>query len=129
MSQEAEKLLLQSRGNYYEYGDKASRLLAHQLRHKTASHQILQIKNKSGTQTSDPNIIKSVFRSFYSKLYTYEFPSNSDNINQFLNRLNTPTIAASVAAEIDAAPSLGEVRTAIKALESGKSPFPRWITP
>ena len=38
-----------SRGSNYEYGDKASRLLKHQLKRHAAGHTIPQIKNISGT--------------------------------------------------------------------------------
>ncbi|KAF3833273.1 hypothetical protein F7725_026938, partial [Dissostichus mawsoni] len=43
-----QRLLLRSRSTYYEHGDKASRLLAHQLRRQAASRMILQIKDSSG---------------------------------------------------------------------------------
>lgn len=61
-----ERLLLRCRGSYYEHGDKASRLLAHQLRQAT-SHLIPSIKNND-TITTDPLEINVNFKSFYSSL-------------------------------------------------------------
>ena len=42
LTSEAEQLLLRSRRLVYEHGDKAGRLLAQQLKAKTASNQITQ---------------------------------------------------------------------------------------
>ena len=54
---DAEKLLLKSRGKYYEHGDKSSRLLAHQLKREAATRQISQIKNDHGTLKSTPCLL------------------------------------------------------------------------
>lgn len=87
-------LLLQSHGNYYEYGDKATHLLADQLRHHAASCQIIQIGNTSGTLMSDPTEINSVIKSIYTTLYTLEFPPNCGNMQQFLDDLEVPIVEA-----------------------------------
>lgn len=50
----AERLLLNSRGLSYEYGDKNSRLLACQLKRQAASRLIPQIKNGSNNLVSNP---------------------------------------------------------------------------
>lgn len=48
---QAEYLLLRTRSTYYEYGEKASRLLAHQLKRQAASRLIPQVKDQ------DQNIV------------------------------------------------------------------------
>lgn len=53
-TEEVECLLLRSRGSYDEHGDKASRLLAHQLRSQAASRLMPGIKNTDGIITTDP---------------------------------------------------------------------------
>jgi len=45
----AEFLLRRIKGTYYEYGNKASRLLARQLKHQSSSHFITQIRKDSQT--------------------------------------------------------------------------------
>lgn len=45
LSTEAERLLLRSHGSLYKHGDKAGRLLAHQLKARQASNQIIQIRD------------------------------------------------------------------------------------
>lgn len=64
----AEQLLLHSHSTYYEHGDKASQLLAHQLRHQAASHLIPQIQDPIGNLISDPEEINSIFKFFFFML-------------------------------------------------------------
>lgn len=63
LTTEAEQRLLRSQGLVYKHGDKAGRLLAHQLKAKTASNQITQITDESGSITSDPDKINNTFKS------------------------------------------------------------------
>lgn len=56
----AEHLLQRTRATYYEHGDRASRLLASQLRHQQASHFISQIYDSSQILTTDPTNINSL---------------------------------------------------------------------
>uniref|UniRef100_A0A669C7J1 RNA binding protein fox-1 homolog 1 n=1 Tax=Oreochromis niloticus TaxID=8128 RepID=A0A669C7J1_ORENI len=56
----------------------------------------------------------------FHALYTSEFPFNSIDMNQFLNKLATPTIATSRAAEIDAPLTLDEVNNATALVMTNK---------
>lgn len=71
----AEYLLRRTKGTYYEYGDKASRLLALQLKRQSASNFITQIYDSSHSLTTNPAEINSTFASYYSNLYQSESPS------------------------------------------------------
>ncbi|KAI5105880.1 SH2 domain-containing adapter protein E [Silurus meridionalis] len=71
-TRDTECMLLRTRGSYYEYGDKPSRLLAHQLRRQAASRLIPQINNDSNVTVTDPIEINAVFKSYYSALYKSE---------------------------------------------------------
>lgn len=71
-TEKAEQTILRSKGKLYEYGDKASRLLAFQLKQEAASRYILQICDNSNNITTCPLKINDTFRSYYSKLYTSE---------------------------------------------------------
>uniref|UniRef100_A0A3Q3ENM7 Reverse transcriptase domain-containing protein n=1 Tax=Kryptolebias marmoratus TaxID=37003 RepID=A0A3Q3ENM7_KRYMA len=121
---EAERLLLRSRSTYYEHGDRASRLLAHQLRRRTASHMIPQIMDSSGTLHQDPTTINSVFQSFYSLLFKSESPADSSEMNQFLDGLKFPVITPDVAEELDAPLTREEIVAAMKSMQSNKAPGP-----
>lgn len=65
----AEFLLRRTKGTYYEYGNKASRLLARQLKHQSSSQFITQICKNPQTLVTDPTEINNIFTSYYSDLY------------------------------------------------------------
>lgn len=98
---DAERLLLGSRATYYEHGNKAGRLLTHQLRRQAASHIITQIKDSAGVIYTDSIAINSVFSTSYSSLYSSEAPSDSTVMHSFLDELNFLTIDPDVATDLD----------------------------
>ncbi len=90
LTREAEQLLLHSRGSIYEHRDKAGCLLAHQLKAKLMSNQILQIRDDTGSISSDPKIINNILKSFYSQLYTSELSNNGFSLKSFFEKLTLP---------------------------------------
>ncbi len=59
---------------YYEYGDKAGRLLASHLKGLAGSRLITQISESSGALPKNPSDINNVIFSYYSNLYKSESP-------------------------------------------------------
>lgn len=123
-TKQAERMLLLSRGAYYEYGDKASRLLAHQLKRQASSRLINQIKDPHDGLLTDPVNINTTFKTFYSSLYQSDFPSDTTTMDQFFNSLTIPTIEPTAANELDLPLELNEVVEAIKLMQSHKAPGP-----
>ena len=123
-TREAERLLLRSRGTQYEFGDKASRLLAHQLKIKTASNQITQIRTNTSALTSDPVEINDVFKEFYSQLYTSESSNNEAHMSEFFTVLDVPMISEDNRQILDSPLQLNEITEAIKLMNNNKSPGP-----
>ncbi len=121
---EAERLLLCARGNYYEYGDKVGRLLAHQLRNRAASRFVTQIAQPDGALSSDPVEINSTFKNFFSFLYKTEASGHSEEMNQFLGRINFPRVDPLLVPELDGPITLEEITKSINSLQSKKSPCP-----
>lgn len=124
LTNEAEQLLLRSRGLVYEHGDKAGRLLAHQLKARTASNQITQIMDESGSITSDPDKINSTFKLFFSQLYTSESLTGENQLNTFFENLDLPKVSPENNLKLDTALTLSEIKEAIQSMSSGKSPGP-----
>ena len=122
-TQNTERHLLWSRGHYYEHGDKAGRLLAYQLKCRSASRMIPQIHNGSQL-TIDPIEINNTFKAFYTNLYTSEFPLDSSNMLQFLNYLDIPKVDVDVKTELDKPLQLQEIFDSIQKMQSGKTPGP-----
>ena len=119
---DAERLHLRSCSTYYGHGDKASRLLAHQLRRQAASYIIPQIKDSSGTLHRDPTTINSVFHSFYSSLYGSESPSGTTEMNLFLDSLNFPVINSYPVKELDSPLTVEEITLAMRSMQNNKAP-------
>lgn len=62
--------LLQSRHHFFEHGDKAGKLLAHQACASSASRWITCIRSLSGELISDQVGINNAFANFYADLYS-----------------------------------------------------------
>lgn len=111
-----------SRATYCEHGDKAGRLLAHQLRRQAAPNFILQIKDSTGVLHTDPTAINSTFSSFYFSLYSSEAPTDPTEMHSFLDELNFPTVNPEAARNLYS--PLTEIVTAIINMHSNKAPGP-----
>ena len=68
--------------------------------------------------------MNATFKSFYSSLYTSEFPTDNTKMNKFLQNLSNPVIDTNTAKQLDCPLSLEEVSNAIKAMQSNKAPVP-----
>lgn len=126
---QAEYLLLRTRSTYYEYGEKASRLLAHQLKRQTASWLIPQVRDQDQNIVTNPKEINNTFATFYSTLYTSEFPSDVTNMNSFLDNLELPSIEPGDREGLDRTLTQSEITTAIGDMRTGKSPGPDGYPP
>jgi len=60
---QAEYLLLRTCSTYYEYGEKASRLLAHQLKRQAASRLIPQVRDQDQNLITNQKEINNTFAS------------------------------------------------------------------
>lgn len=119
-----ECLLLKSQGYIYEHGNKARRLLAHQLKCRSASEQIPQIRKDDGELTIHPEEIKETFTTFYSNLYTSEMTNDCSDMQHFFNNLQAPSVKIVHGTETELPLNRIEITTAIKAMQNGKTPGP-----
>ena len=120
----AEQTVLRSKGMLYEYGDKASRLLALQLKHQAASRHISQINIQSTGLTTSPLEINAAFKSFYSNLYTSEPPPTDSNMNKFFDSIEIPTIDTVTRLSLNQPITLEEILNSIREMNNSKSPGP-----
>ena len=114
----AEKLLLKTKGLYFEHGDKSSRLMSHQLRRQTAARLIPQMKDCAGTLQTAPPKINDAFVAFYSSLYRSESPPDSTNMTNFLASLNCPKIQLEDANNMDEPLEIDELTQSIKLMQN-----------
>merc|ERR1711895_250856 len=120
----AEFLLRRTRCTYYEHGDRASRLLAFQLKHQAASRLITQIRASPDTLATTPSEINDAFTSYYTNLYRSEAPPDDTVMNEFLDSVDFPSIGDAAKRALDAPVSVDEVRASLKLMQNGKAPGP-----
>ena len=118
----------QSKQLFFEQGDKAGKLLAHQAREAYASRLISKIKLPSGNTISDPAEINRVFFEYQSNLYKSERPLNPSELHCYLDVLNYPKVNESMAVDMGRSISTLEVQEAIGSLQNGKSTGPDGFT-
>jgi len=123
-TRQAEYLILKSRHSSYEQGEKAGKILAHQLRQRAANQYIPEISDEQGLKHTDPSKINVCFHRYYSRLYTSEPPADESALDTFFHNLDIPGVDPELAAKLEDAISIEEVVEAIGNMQSGKSPGP-----
>ncbi len=108
----------------YEYGEKTGRVLAHQLRQKTADRTITQIKDKLGNKCMEHLQINHCFYEFYSELYTSESHKDENLILSFFYKITLPSIDSETTAELETPFSVEEINASIMSMQNAKSPGP-----
>lgn len=118
----AEELHLRSRQEFYEHGERASKLLCHQLRRSSEAGFIAEVDTPGGI-TTDQKGINDQFKKFYADLYTTE---NCESISmaQFFDSLEIPSVTPNDRSDLDNTISTAEILQAIRKMKSGKAPGP-----
>ena len=122
-TKEVEELLFKAKYCYYESGDKATKLLAHQLRQASSSQQIPQIHTPSGV-TTDPKKINDQFKQFYSSLYTSEPGSDLSALDCLFGSLDLVRVDADTAERLEGPVTIDDLKRATFSMQSGKCPGP-----
>lgn len=122
-NKEVEELLFKSKYCYYESGEKATKLVAHQLRQASSSQQIPQIHTPSGV-TTDPKKINDQFKRFYSSLYTSEVGSDLSALESFFDSLELVRVDADIAEQLEGPITIDELKRTTFSMQSGKCPGP-----
>lgn len=102
----------------YEHGEIAEQLLAHQLKSRTASQHIRQIR------TSSSSVINDTFKNYYTKLYTAETSSTDTCRITCLDHLEFLFIPPDKANYRDQPLTINKITDAIKLMQSNKVPGP-----
>lgn len=124
LSYKAEGALRFSRQRYYEIGNRASRLLAFQLRKAQASRTISKICHPILSKTvSQRKEIADAFALFYQNSYReLRLQTSAENTDTFLTGLNLPTLSEDTSKQMITPTTETEIRDAINRLKSNKSP-------
>uniref|UniRef100_H3A4M7 Endonuclease/exonuclease/phosphatase domain-containing protein n=1 Tax=Latimeria chalumnae TaxID=7897 RepID=H3A4M7_LATCH len=92
INSKTEFALFRARKRFFEWGDKAGKMLACRLHHQEMTSLIQVIKDPTGEKVFSPDEINNTFRDFYSKLYTSEVSPSEKELESFLSGTSLPTI-------------------------------------
>ncbi|XP_051794339.1 calcium-binding mitochondrial carrier protein SCaMC-2-B isoform X1 [Acanthochromis polyacanthus] len=127
-TRQAEYLISKSKCGYYEHGEKAGHLLAHQLRQRSAYQTISAVNNDQGIVCTDNEEINSCFTKFYQALYSSDSTAEASDFEGFLKDLNLPVVNPNQITDLERDISAAEISLAIKDMQNGKSPGPDGFT-
>ena len=108
---------------HYEHGERASKLLCHQLRQSTVDNLVTEITTPEGNTISDQVAINNQFRAFYANLYSSDIPTDSCSTD-FFRSLQLTVLSSEEASSLDGGVSETEINQAITLMGSGKAPGP-----
>ena len=114
---------LKSRHEFYEYGERASKLLCHQLKQSATAGFISSIKDGEGNVVVNQGDINNRFKSFYEDLYSSE-AGDKDLVENFFDDLELPLLGRSDKKDSERPITAMEIDTAITRMKSGKAPGP-----
>lgn len=117
---QAVRNLLKTKQKFYEHGEKAGRLLTHQLRQTNSNSQITEINGASVTT----KLINSQFRKYYSDLYASTTDANTCSIQSFLDSLDITTLNSDAQTSLDQPLTANEIQAAINSMQGGRAPGP-----
>lgn len=124
LTYKAEGMLRFVKRKYYEMGNKASRLLAFQLRKAQSNRVVPKIKHPDTNKiTSQPKEIAEAFAAYYKKLYEgQELLGKKEKITKLLDSIQLNSLSQ-VEAEMLCSPiTVQEITDSISKLKNNKSP-------
>uniref|UniRef100_A0A669B786 Reverse transcriptase domain-containing protein n=1 Tax=Oreochromis niloticus TaxID=8128 RepID=A0A669B786_ORENI len=104
-------------------------LLARLAAGKLESHAITSLKDERGQNQYENNKLVKLMENFYKQLYTSENTATLSDTQNFLHKLNLPTLSEGDRARLGEQITQEEVLTAIKSLQGGKAPGPDGFGP
>lgn len=109
---------------YYEMGNKASRLLAFQLRKAQSSRAVHKIKSPDNGETlTQPTDITKAFAMHYRKLYEEQSdPQRNEKMESFFSSIDLPKLTSEEADMVSSPITEEEIKNTIAQLKNNKSP-------
>lgn len=124
LTHRAEGALRYTNRKYYEFGNRASRLLSFQLRKAQSSRAIPKIKHPyTGITTSQSKEIANAFKDYYKKLYEKDEQLNKEEkIKTFLDSIKLNRLTDEDSGVMVSPITEEEIKKSIGKLKNSKSP-------
>lgn len=124
LTRKAEGALRYTSQRYYEMGNRASRLLAFQLRKDQSSRIVPKIKHPTSLiEVSHPVKVAEAFQIYYKNLYdSPDEEQSTTKLEGIFMGLNLSKLTEEEAEQLTAPISISEIENTIKSLKNNKSP-------
>ena len=124
LSEKIEGNLRFTNQKYYEYGNRASRLLALRLKKQQSSNIVQKVISEGVTYTK-PDEISNSFADFYKTLYkNTDTCTDNEELEHFLEKIKLPELLEYTSEKLDRPITEEEILQVISTLKNNKSPGP-----
>ena len=123
MSKEVATQMNYVRQKHYEFGNKPSKLLAHQLK-KEQNERIIKAIYLDNNVTYHPKEINKAFFEFYNELYKSQSAYSQEQLDQYLENKKLPKLSDLDQQHLNSPFTKEEVLSTIKLMPTNKSPGP-----
>ena len=124
LTKQAESTIFYAKHQFYESGNKPSRLLAQLAKGKQNSNTISSLKDDNNVSHHTSKDINSIMKSFYQKLYSSECGAADQQRKDFLDKITFPSLSEEHRESLCKAITEEEILETIKTLKGGKAPGP-----
>ena len=117
-----EGIILRSKVNWYEYGEKSSKYFFSLEKRNKAKSNLRKVVKTNEQETSDPIEIIRCLKDFYSSLYTRRSNKTEDECTAYLRRINIPKLTDDERNVCEGKLTKMEIWNALNSMGNNKSP-------
>ena len=117
-------LIHRLRQEHLHHNNKSGKFLANQIKRNKEKATISTIKNSAGEPTNSPEEINTIFKNFYTNLYSSGKDPSQADINSFFNSIKLPQLDTEQSHTLDLPMTAEELSNALNHMPSNKSPGP-----
>ena len=117
-----EGIILRSKVNWYEYGEKSSNYFLSLEKRNKAKFHLRKVVKTNEEETSDPIEIIRCLKDFYSSLYTRRSNKTEDECIAYLRRINIPKLTDDERNVCEGKLTKMEIWNALNSMGNNKSP-------
>lgn len=118
----AKQKLFFNRQRWFEHGEKAGKLLSYLVHSEDKPPIVITLHDKDRQPITDPFVVSSKFRDFFTELYTSTVSEDTTIMDHFLSNIILPQLSESQVELLEAPLTVEEIKFAIADFTRSKSP-------